>query len=60
VISTEPATRRVVVGRGEELLRASMHVKDVNWISIASPVRADARRSEDPQQAQRRERNDFP
>ncbi|HEV8146901.1 MAG TPA: tRNA 2-thiouridine(34) synthase MnmA [Bryobacteraceae bacterium] len=38
VISTEPATRRVVVGRGEELLRGSMHVKDVNWISIASPA----------------------
>jgi tRNA-specific 2-thiouridylase len=28
----------VVVGRGEELLRGSMHVNDVNWISIASPA----------------------
>ncbi len=37
VISTEPATRRVVIGRNDELLRASMRVKDVNWISIAPP-----------------------
>src|SRR5579871_5086685 len=37
VISTEPATRRVVIGRNEELLRGSMFVKDVNWISIAAP-----------------------
>jgi tRNA-uridine 2-sulfurtransferase len=37
VIATEPATRRVVIGRSEELLRASMAVKDVNWISIAPP-----------------------
>jgi tRNA-specific 2-thiouridylase len=37
VISTEPETRRVVVGRGEELLRSSMNVRDINWISIAAP-----------------------
>jgi tRNA-uridine 2-sulfurtransferase len=38
VISTEPATRRVVIGRNDDLLRASMGVKDVNWISIAAPA----------------------
>jgi tRNA-specific 2-thiouridylase len=44
VIATEPATRRVIVGRGDALLRAAMRVKDVNWISIAppsAPVRAE-------------------
>src|SRR5262249_23156483 len=39
VIATEPATKRVVIGRNDELLRATMRVKDVNWISIA-PTRA--------------------
>ena len=38
VISTEPATRRVVIGRSDDLLRASMGVKNVNWISIAAPA----------------------
>ena len=38
VISTEPATRRVVIGRDDDLLRAAMIVKDVNWISIAAPA----------------------
>ncbi|MEQ1884338.1 MAG: tRNA 2-thiouridine(34) synthase MnmA [Bryobacteraceae bacterium] len=38
VISTEPATKRVVVGRNDDLLRASMRVRDVNWISIAAPA----------------------
>ena len=37
VISTEPATQRVVIGRNDELLRSSMHVGQVNWISIAAP-----------------------
>ncbi len=37
VISTEPATRRVVIGPKESLLRATMSVKDFNWISIAPP-----------------------
>ncbi len=44
VISTEPATRRVVIGRNDDLLRATMRVQDVNWISIApptTPVRAE-------------------
>jgi len=37
VISTEPASRRVVIGKSEELLRTSMRVRDINWISIAAP-----------------------
>ncbi len=43
VIATEPATRRVVVGGNEQLLRTGLIAKDVNWISIApitKPVRA--------------------
>ncbi|HEY7339113.1 MAG TPA: tRNA 2-thiouridine(34) synthase MnmA [Bryobacteraceae bacterium] len=46
VIATEPSTRRVVVGRNEELLRAAMRVKDLNWISIpapAGPLRAEVK-----------------
>lgn len=46
VISTDPATQRVTVGSNDDLLRASFYVKDVNWISIASPttpVRAEVR-----------------
>jgi tRNA-specific 2-thiouridylase len=35
VISTDTATQRVTLGRNEELLRHSMSVTDVNWISIA-------------------------
>src|SRR6202790_676696 len=35
VIATEPATKRVVVGRNDDLLRSSMGVKEINWISIA-------------------------
>ncbi len=38
VISTEPATKRVVIGRNDELLRGAMHVNSVNWISIAPPA----------------------
>jgi tRNA-specific 2-thiouridylase len=46
VIRTEPEAQRVVVGRGEELLRARMRVKDVNWISIepiVAPRRAEVK-----------------
>lgn len=46
VIATEPATQRVIVGGGDALLRTTMAVKDVNWISIApitAPVRATVR-----------------
>jgi tRNA-specific 2-thiouridylase len=28
----------VVIGRNDDLLRASMQVKSVNWISIAAPA----------------------
>ncbi len=46
VISTEPATQRVVVGKNDELLRSSMHVNQINWISIAppsEPIRAEVK-----------------
>jgi tRNA-specific 2-thiouridylase len=46
VIATEPATRRVIIGRDDELLRAKAHANDVNWVSIAppaSPVRAEVK-----------------
>jgi tRNA-specific 2-thiouridylase len=46
VIATEPMAQRVVVGRNEDLLRARMTAKDVNWISIppiAAPIRAHIR-----------------
>jgi tRNA-specific 2-thiouridylase len=39
VIATEPASQRVVVGRGEELLSARLRAREVNWISIAPPSR---------------------
>ncbi len=38
VIATEPMTQRVIVGRNEDLLRAGLFAKDVNWISIAGVV----------------------
>lgn len=38
VISTEPATQRVVVGRNDELLRDRLVARDINWISIAAPT----------------------
>ncbi len=43
VISTEPGQRRVVVGRGEELLRKRLTAREMNWIStppIEAPRRA--------------------
>mgnify|MGYP001094564714 CR=1 FL=1 len=43
VIATDPGTQRVVVGRGEELLRTRLTAKDVNWFpweALAAPVRA--------------------
>ena len=46
VIETRPSERRVVIGRNDELLRSSMLVQDVNWISIEAPrepVRAEVR-----------------
>jgi tRNA-specific 2-thiouridylase len=38
VIATEPASQRVIVGRNEDLLRAKLTARDMNWISIAPPV----------------------
>jgi tRNA-uridine 2-sulfurtransferase len=46
VIATEPATQRVVVGRNQDLLRGSMTVKDVNWVSlggIGAPLQAEVK-----------------
>ena len=46
VIATDPASRRVTVGREGELLSARAHVSGVNWISIAAPsepVRAEVK-----------------
>lgn len=46
VISTQPEARRVVIGPGDELLRATAQIHQVNWISIAppaDPVRAEVR-----------------
>jgi tRNA-uridine 2-sulfurtransferase len=37
VIATEPATQRVVVGRGDALMRQSLTAREVNWLSIAAP-----------------------
>jgi tRNA-specific 2-thiouridylase len=39
VIATDPKTRRVIVGRNEELLRGTLVANDVNWVSIAAPDR---------------------
>ncbi len=46
VIATEPAKQRVVVGRNDDLLRAALVAKNVNWVSItpiSSPVRAEVK-----------------
>ena len=46
VISTEPATQRVIVGRNDDLLRSRLMATDVNWISwpgIAAPARAEVK-----------------
>jgi tRNA-specific 2-thiouridylase len=46
VIATEPESKRVVIGRNDALLRATMTVHQMNWISIAppaTPIRAEAK-----------------
>lgn len=46
VISTDTSTQKVIVGRNEDLLRTTMQVADINWISIAEPsepVRAEVK-----------------
>jgi tRNA-specific 2-thiouridylase len=43
VIATKPAEHQVIVGRNEDLLRATLSAKEVNWISVAAiqaPTRA--------------------
>jgi tRNA-specific 2-thiouridylase len=43
VIATDPQSQQVTVGRNDELLRASLTARDVNWVSIGplqAPVRA--------------------
>ena len=37
VISTDPASQRVVVGNNDDLLRQQFRAREVNWISIAPP-----------------------
>jgi tRNA-specific 2-thiouridylase len=34
VIATEPATQRVIVGNNDDLLRARLIAKNINWLSI--------------------------
>jgi tRNA-uridine 2-sulfurtransferase len=46
VISTDPATRRVIVGGQEDLLKPRFFARDANWISIAgvaAPTRAEVK-----------------
>jgi len=46
VISTSPSDQKVVVGHNDDLLRARLIAKEVNWISIAaitSPLRAEVK-----------------
>lgn len=42
VIATEPETRRVVVGRNDDLLRRELFARAVNWVSVA-PIAAERR-----------------
>jgi tRNA-uridine 2-sulfurtransferase len=42
VIATEPESQRVIVGRNEDLLRATLVAKEMNWISI-EPIRVPIR-----------------
>jgi len=37
VIATEPTSQRVLVGRGDELMKDALLARDVNWLSIAAP-----------------------
>ncbi|MBV9294447.1 MAG: tRNA 2-thiouridine(34) synthase MnmA [Acidobacteriaceae bacterium] len=37
VIATEPQKHRVLVGRNEDLMRSSLMVREVNWLSIDPP-----------------------
>jgi tRNA-specific 2-thiouridylase len=44
VIATEPLSQRVVVGANEDLLRATLTTRDVNWVSV--PAIAEPRRAQ--------------
>ena len=49
VIATEPASRRVMVGRNEDLMQSSLFARELNWLSI-DPIR-------EPRRAQVKIRN---
>jgi tRNA-uridine 2-sulfurtransferase len=49
VIATDPQSQRVTVGSNDELLRASLTAREVNWVSIAGLPAPRARTGEDPQ-----------
>ncbi len=54
VIATDPRSQRVTVGCNDDLLRATLAARNVNWVSIAglpAPMRA---ASEDPESARSR------
>jgi tRNA-uridine 2-sulfurtransferase len=38
VIQTDPSSQRVIVGRNDDLLRASLIARQVNWVSISAPL----------------------
>jgi tRNA-specific 2-thiouridylase len=44
VIQTDPKTQQVIVGSNDDLLRAELIARDINWVSIAAP--AQPRRAE--------------
>jgi len=46
VIATDPLSQRVIVGRGDELLRSCMEVTGVNWVAaegLNEPARAEVK-----------------
>jgi tRNA-specific 2-thiouridylase len=46
VISTDPVSQRVTVGSNDDLLRATLMARNVNWVSwpgLASPARAEVK-----------------
>lgn len=38
VISTEPSSQRVTIGRGPELMKTSLTAHGINWLSICAPT----------------------
>src|SRR5262249_8552179 len=46
VIATDPKTQKVTIGSNDDLLRSTMIVREVNWVSwsgLSAPARANAR-----------------